>query len=61
MHQAQPTKEELLREARTLFEEGGYDRVFKCMHERRMKRLFRLNNRERIKMNNARRKGGQVV
>ncbi|PXF47737.1 hypothetical protein BWQ96_02419 [Gracilariopsis chorda] len=61
LHDAQATKEELLREARKLFDEGGYDRVFECMHESRMKRLFKLNNRERIKMNNARRKGGQVV
>lgn len=56
-----PTKEELLREASAHFTTGGYDEVFDKMQEDDLKRLFRLDARERIKTENNRRRGGTVV
>lgn len=56
----EPTKEELIREATTLYNRGGYDAVFDEMPETRLIRLFRLHARDRIKGNNSRRKGGKI-
>lgn len=56
-----PTKEELFREADALFARGGYDEVFEKMTEKDLKRLFKLDTREKIKVENARRRGGNVV
>ena len=56
-----PTREELLREATDHYARGGYDELFDRMPEADMKRLFRLDARERIQTENLRRKGGTVV
>lgn len=56
-----PTKEELLREASGHFASGGYDQVFAEMPESDLKRLFKLESRDRIKAENERRRGGKVV
>lgn len=57
----EPTKEELFREVQKLYDNGGYDAVFDGIPESKLIRLFRLHARERIKQNNAKRKGGQII
>lgn len=47
------TREELLREANALFDVGGYDEVLEKMDEEKLKRLFRLDSRERIRTRNS--------
>lgn len=47
------TREELLREANALFEVGGYDEVLEKMDEDKLKRLFRLDSKERIRTRNS--------
>lgn len=56
----EPSKEELYREAQSLYTAGGYDAVFEGMSKKKLTRLFRLSARSRIQANNARRKGGRV-
>lgn len=57
----QPTREELLREAQGHYDRGGFDAIFDNMEAAALKRLFRLDARMRIKDENDRRRGGQVV
>lgn len=47
------SREELLREANALFDVGGYDEVLKKMDEKKLKRLFRIDSRERIRTRNS--------
>lgn len=58
---ARATRQELAREAEALHARGGFDAVFDGMAEERLRRLFRLEARERIRASNARRSGGRVV
>lgn len=55
------TKEELIRKVETHFAAGGYDDVFEKIEEKDLKRLFRLDQRDRIREENNRRRGGKVV
>lgn len=48
-----PTRQELLREAEALFAVGGYDEVLDKMEEEKLKRLFRLDSKERIRDKNS--------
>ena len=59
--QPEATREELLRDVSRLYRRGGYDAVFDGIPEKDLKRLFRLENRQRIKESNARRRGGRIV
>jgi hypothetical protein len=43
----------LLREAQGHFAAGGYDEVLDNMDEAKLKRLFRLDSKERIREKNA--------
>ena len=61
LHDPLPTKQELLREAQEHFDNGGYEEVLDKMGERDLRRLFKLDAKERIKSDNARRRGGRVV
>lgn len=61
IQETQPTKEELLRIVEREYERGGYDGVFENVDEVKLKRLFKLHQKEVIKEQNARRKGGNVV
>lgn len=54
------TQEELFREADGYYQKGGYDAVFANMDEKDIRRLLKLSNTERIKNNNAMRRGGRV-
>lgn len=49
----QPTREELIRESLVFYNEGGYDAVLENMSEEKLRRLFRLDARMRIKQSNA--------
>jgi large subunit ribosomal protein L54 len=50
---SKPTRQELLREAEGYFAVGGYDEVLDKMDEDRLRRLFRLDARERIREQNS--------
>lgn len=56
-----PTKEELLRDVEKHYSAGGFDSVFENMEEKDLKRLFRLEQRDHIREENSRRRGGNVV
>lgn len=56
-----PTKAELVREAQMYFDEGGNDAVLDKMDDARLRRLFRLTSRSKIKEENALREEGIIL
>lgn len=55
------SKEELMQEAEEHFRTGGLDGVLDNMDDARIKRLFKITAKERIKEGNMRRASGEIL